>query len=69
MARLTELEWTPAEFIRAKRYTTSSFYHWMTGERTPSFPRLKRLARDLDVSLCWLLLGEDGVREVSRRRR
>jgi hypothetical protein len=30
---------------------------------------LKRLARDLDVSLCWLLLGEDGVREVSRRRR
>jgi hypothetical protein len=60
---------TPADFIAAHRYPPSSFYHLLSGRRTPSFERLRQLAKELGVTLCWLLLGEDGEREVLAHRR
>lgn len=68
LQRLNELGETPASFLAKNKYTRASFYHWTTG-RTPGFKRLQKLARDLDVSLCWLLLGDAGEREVLERAR
>jgi hypothetical protein len=66
--RLAELGTTRARFISDHAYPQPSFYFWCNDERTPrDFETILRLARDLDVTVCWLLLGPTGEREVIDR--
>lgn len=52
-------------------YLSQSLYEWLKGA-TPEYESLVRLARDLEVPLAWLLLGEGpapaGVAAASRRQ-
>lgn len=48
-----------ARFLAEHRhYDPRSFYPWLK-DRTPSPAKLAQLARDLDVSVAWLLLGDE----------
>jgi hypothetical protein len=76
LARLVKLGYvTPTgapnqkRFIEHKRYPHPSFYFWTRNERTPgNLAILQRLARDLRVSMCWLLMGPRGERDVLAHR-
>lgn len=49
-----------AKFCLEKGYLTQSVYGWLSKSIVPSYDNLLRLAKDLETSACWLLLGDDG---------
>jgi len=65
-ARMRELGYWKADrpdvtrFCLEKGYVPSYVYVWLKGS-LPVYESLRRLAKDLDCPLPWLLLGEEGV--------
>jgi PAS domain S-box-containing protein len=47
-----------ARFCRERRYRRQYVYAWLQ-DRMPGVDNLRRLARDLDVTVAWLAVGED----------
>ena len=52
-----------ARFCEERRYRPQYVYAWLK-DRLPDYENLKRLARDLRAPMCWLLLGEEGLKEL-----
>lgn len=56
--RIRELGYQRVEdFTQDKRYSLGLFYKWMGEKVYPSKTNILRLARDLDVTLRWLMWG------------
>jgi hypothetical protein len=56
-------------FSLQRDYNPVYLYRWIGGA-TPDYENIIRLARDLEVSPCWLMFGEEGtlVPTLSARR-
>lgn len=50
-------------FCEEKRYRPQYVYAWLR-DRVPGYANLKRLARDLEAPMCWILLGRDAIAEI-----
>ena len=72
---LAERRITKKQFYSGAGISGPAFSQWRTGARSPSTQSLTAIAQYLDVSLNWLLTGEDktmddasALREEFRRR-
>lgn len=69
VAQLTELGWVKnghpdiRGFAKAHGYDPTYLYRWKDGAFI-TYDNLRRVARDLQVSAAWLLLGPEAVAEV-----
>jgi len=52
-----------ARFCKEKRYRHQYVYAWLRG-RIPVGQNLKRLGRDLEVSMAWILFGKEADSEA-----
>lgn len=48
-------------FCRKRHYLPQYVYEWVNKGVTPTWANLRRLERDLDTPIAWLLLGDDGL--------
>lgn len=47
-------------------HVSQYLYAYLRQNRAPDLARLRKLARDLRVSMAWLLLGDEGVADLRR---
>ncbi len=57
-----------ARFCDEKGYRPQYVYGWLRG-RIPTYENVKRLARNFDVPLSWLMLGDEADRAVAVQAR
>lgn len=56
-----------ARFCQEQGYRPQYVYAWLK-DRIPGYENLRRLSKDLGVSMAWLILGDDGMARPSERR-